>query len=182
MPTLITHAVVAGAIGGTITKEKKPLRFWIIAVLCSVLPDADVIAFLIGIPYADFWGHRGFIHSILFAFLTSLFFASVFFYNYKIFSIKWLKYVLIFFLIGASHGILDAFTNGGLGIAVLSPFENTRYFAPWTPIQVSPIGLKSFFSYWGYRVLICEIKLIWAPALFIYFVSGFIKKRIDAGK
>jgi inner membrane protein len=60
--------------------------------------------------------------------------------------------MLDFFLITASHGILDAFTNGGLGIALFSPFDNSRYFFPFRPIQVSPIG-AGFFSMRGLRVL-----------------------------
>jgi inner membrane protein len=45
----------------------------------------------------------------------------------------------------ASHGILDAMTDGGLGVAFFSPFDDTRCFFPFRPIKVSPIGL-SFFS------------------------------------
>jgi inner membrane protein len=51
----------------------------------------------------------------------------------------------------ASHGILDAMTNGGLGVALLSPLDTTRYFRPWRPIQVSPISLRRFFSDEGVR-------------------------------
>src|SRR5215831_7502105 len=42
------------------------------------------------------------------------------------------------FLATASHGVLDAMTNGGLGVAFFSPFDTTRYFLPWRPIRVSP--------------------------------------------
>src|SRR3954469_19728931 len=33
----------------------------------SLLPDADVIGFKIGVRYADPWGHRGATHSFVFA-------------------------------------------------------------------------------------------------------------------
>ena len=36
-------------------------------VVCSVIPDLDVIGIQVGIQYGDFWGHRGFTHSLLFA-------------------------------------------------------------------------------------------------------------------
>jgi inner membrane protein len=36
----------------------------------------------------------------------------------------------------ASHGILDAFTNGGLGVAFFAPFDKTRYFFPVTPMKL----------------------------------------------
>jgi inner membrane protein len=64
---------------------------------------------------------------------------------------------------------LDAMTDGGLGIALLSPFDNHRYFFPWTPIVVSPIGLRGFFSNWGLRVMISEITYVWAPLLICLF-------------
>jgi inner membrane protein len=56
-------------------------------------------------------------------------------------------------------------TDGGLGIALLSPFDNHRYFFPWTPIVVSPIGLRGFFSQWGLEVMISEVTYVWVPLL-----------------
>ena len=41
------------------------------------------------------------------------------------------------FLCTMSHALLDALTDGGLGVAFFSPFSNERYFFPWTPIRVS---------------------------------------------
>lgn len=32
-------------------------------------------------------------------------------------------------------------TDGGLGVAFFSPFDNKRYFLPWRPIRVSPISV-----------------------------------------
>ncbi len=52
--------------------------------------------------------------------------------------------------------MLDATTNGGLGIAFFSPFDLDRYFLPWRPLQVSPIGLGAFFSDWGWEVIKSE--------------------------
>ncbi|MHC4444672.1 MAG: hypothetical protein ACYTF1_17650 [Planctomycetota bacterium] len=49
-------------------------------------------------------------------------------------------------MITASHGLLYALTDGGLGIALLSPFDTTRYFFGWIPIQVSPIGFESHLN------------------------------------
>jgi inner membrane protein len=53
---------------------------------------------------------------------------------------------LYFFLSAASHGLLDALTDGGLGVAFFSPFEQTRYFFPVRPVAVSPIGIREFFN------------------------------------
>jgi hypothetical protein len=55
--------------------------------------------------------------------------------------------------------------DGGLGCALLWPFDLTRYFAPWRPIPVSPIGL-SFLSPYGLMVALTEL-VFFAP-LFVY--------------
>jgi inner membrane protein len=54
--------------------------------------------------------------------------------------------------------VLDAMTNGGLGVAFFAPFDTTRYFFPWRPITVSPIGVGSFFTHRGALVVLSEIK------------------------
>jgi len=166
LPSIITHAVVAGGAGHIFGGGKSlPLRFWVLSVVCSILPDADVVSFSFGLPYSHFFGHRGFFHSICFAFVLSVFVVCVFFRSYKPFSKPWWVYVLYFFVVGASHGILDAFTDGGLGIALFSPFDSTRYFFPWRPLLVSPIGLNAFFSEWGAGVMITEVIYVWVPLL-----------------
>ena len=70
---------------------------------------------------------------------------------------------LLIFLSAASHGLLDAMTTGGLGVAFFSPFSNERYFLPWRVILVSPIGVSAFFSGRGLRVLQSELLWIWIP-------------------
>lgn len=105
----------------------------------------------------------------------SLFVVTVFFRDPGVFSRQWFFYFIFFFLLSASHGILDAFTNGGLGIALLSPFDSTRYFFPWTPIAVSPIGVKAFFSKWGLAVIKSELLWIWLPSFLMVLVSTLIR-------
>jgi inner membrane protein len=80
----------------------------------------------------------------------------------------------------ASHGLLDAFTNGGLGIALLAPFNNARYFAPWRPIEVSPIGLRAVLSREGMTVLSSEAEWVWLPAVMLV-ISGRLWTRRSAG-
>ena len=59
--------------------------------------------------------------------------------------------------------VLDAMTDGGLGIAFFSPLSNARYFLPARPLTVSPIGLGSFLSSRGLAVMKSEILWIWLP-------------------
>ena len=176
MPSVISHAAVAAAAGIAFAPQGVPARFWPLAIICSALPDADVMAFAFGIPYHHHFGHRGFFHSPFFALMVSLFVTAFFFREEMLFSGRWFFYVVFFFLLTASHGILDAFTNGGLGIALFSPFSNERYFFPWTPIAVSPIGIKAFLSKWGWYVLKSEFKWVWLPACILTVVSIAIRK------
>ena len=84
------------------------------------------------------------------------------------------------FLATASHGVLDAMTNGGLGIAFFSPFNNDRYFLPWRPIRVSPISVTRFFSGGGYAVLQSELLWIWTPAFIFATVMLMLKRTKPA--
>ncbi len=175
MPSVISHAVVATAAGVAFAPQEVPTRFWILAVACSVIPDVDAIGFAFGVPYGHFFGHRGFFHSPFWALWMSLLVVSVFFHEIKIFSTWWFFYVIFFFLVTASHGILDAFTSGGLGVALLSPFDPTRYFFPWTPIEVSPVGVKAFFSKWGFAVIKSEFLWVWLPSFFIALAGRYAR-------
>jgi len=150
-------------------------RFWVLSVLCAVIADADVLAFKFGIPYSHMFGHRGFFHSLFFALLLGIFVGFAFFPERGIYSRAQWMIVAYFFLLAASHGILDAFTDGGLGIGLFSPFDNTRYFFPITPIEVSPLSIRGFLTGWGIRVLMSEFVWVWVPVL---AVALFIRWRV----
>lgn len=182
MPSAITHAVVGISAGVAISNGKAPVRFWILSVICAILPDLDVLAFKLGISYENFWGHRGFIHSIPFAIIVGFVVATVFFKKEGIPSKGWLFYCLFFSVVTASHGVLDALTNGGLGIALLSPFDNERYFFWATPIAVSPLSIKAFMGERGVSILKNEIMWVWLPSLLIALVGklGYTHNRIKS--
>ena len=164
MPSWPTHAIVAVALGQAAPSESRSdWRFWTAAIACSVLPDFDVIGFGFRIHYGDLWGHRGMTHSLLFALALGITAGVVL--NGRRAKVLWNS--LLVLGITASHGILDAMTNGGLGIAFFSPFETTRYFFSWRPIQVSPIGLGWFFSDRGVSVLLNEALYVWVPATIV---------------
>ncbi len=155
-----------GLAGGKIAfPEKMPTRFWLLSAACSVLPDVDVLAFRLGIPYRHLFGHRGFAHSLLFAALVGFLVTLLAFRTEPRFSFRWWKQVVWFFAVTASHGVLDAMTGGGLGVGFFIPFDTHRYFLPWRPLVVSPIGVRGFFSRWGVRVVTSELLWIWLPLL-----------------
>ncbi len=177
MPTILTHSIVGMVACKTLPKKVVSRRMYLLSVVLTILPDTDVIGFALGIEYGDFLGHRGFIHSIPFAFILAAFAVSLFLCR-NIASKKWWLLTGFFFVITASHGILDACTNGGLGIALLSPFDDTRYFMPFTPIQVAPIGIANMFIdwRWGLSVIISEAKYVWLPISLIALYIQYAKK------
>ena len=176
MPSIITHSFVGILSASLFQNNEFKKKFFLFSVLCPIIPDFDVIAFKFGIPYEHFFGHRGFFHSITFAFILSLIVVLLFFRSKEIKFKSKLGLLTYFFVLTSTHGILDAFTSGGLGIALLSPFDNTRYFFPYTPIKVSPIGIAAFFSEWGKRVLISEILWVWMPLIGIFILVKIILK------
>jgi inner membrane protein len=182
LPTAITHAVVGVATGVAFSKRHVPKRFWALSIICAMLPDLDVITFRFGIPYGNFWGHRGFFHSLFFAMLLGIFISTVLFRDKGQFSKSWWFYSCYFSAVTATHGILDAFTNGGLGIALLSPFDNERYFFWATPILVSPLSLKAFLSERGIGVLKNEFIWVWLPAIEIAAIGRFSHWRKEFKK
>jgi inner membrane protein len=60
--------------------------------------------------------------------------------------------------------LLDALTNGGLGVAFFAPFSGARFFFPSRPIEVSPISVPRFFSDRGLAALAIELVIVWVPA------------------
>jgi inner membrane protein len=177
LPTTVTHAVLAGAAAKTFGERENPLRLWCAAVAVSILPDADVLGFSFGVNYGDFLGHRGFFHSPFFSLVLSVLCVSVLFRHHRPFRATWWKYVAFLSVVGASHGVLDAFTDGGLGIALLAPFDNTRYFAAWRPIPVAPIALRPFLGGWGLQVIFWEIAYLCVPMCVALAGFMFIKSR-----
>ena len=175
MASAFGHAFAAIALGTTLPKELRSVKFWLLAMICSILPDADVIGFSFGIPYESFWGHRGFSHSLLCAFFVGLLISFLFYYK-LFFSRKGIMIILFFTVATASHAILDAMTTGGLGVAFFSPWDDTRHFFDWRPIKVSPIGIGNFFSDRGKRVILSELIYIGIPGTLYIIITNSIRR------
>ena len=127
----------------------------------AVIPDLDVIAFRIGIPYADAFGHRGASHSVVFALLMGL---IALFSARALQAQRWWALAFVA-LSGLSHGLLDMLTDGGHGVALWWPFSEERVFFSAQVIEVSPLSLKRVLSGRGLEVLQSELLWVWLPAL-----------------
>ncbi len=134
---------------------------WAPALILSALslwPDADVIAFLLHVPYRAEWGHRGATHSLLLSLLLGLA-CGLLLGRAE----QWLRAALVCIAVAVSHGLLDAMTDGGLGAALLWPWSLQRIFFPFRPLPVAPIGLR-LLSERGLSVLLHE-ALLFLPLL-----------------
>ena len=177
MASIFGHALAAYTVGKVANVKVNPVKLSLLAIFCAVIPDADVIMFNFGYPYMHPLGHRGFTHSILFAFLLAFLIRAIFYRKVKYFSKLGLILFVIFLVSTLSHSLLDACTNGGKGVGFFIPFENSRYFFPWQPNMVSPLGAGKFFSEWGLRVLQNEFMYIGIPAISILVLNYFFRKK-----
>jgi inner membrane protein len=175
MPSSISHIIAGSSLGYGLYYKKYTAPLWAIVALLSVFPDFDVIAFFLGIPYGDVLGHRGLFHSLFFAFIASFAFAYLYFYRLKKSPGDFWYGFLVLFFVSSLHPLLDMLTNGGLGIGILMPFNNTRYFFPSRPIAVSPIAVRIFFSGKGFMVVQNEIKWVIIPSLVIIIATAVVK-------
>ena len=189
MPSVFTHAVAAAALGAVMVPGHG--RVIALGAACAVLPDADVVAFFLDVPYRGMLGHRGLSHSIPFAAALAV-------------VLTWLargqilrcackrttqdltprrsspgagRFGAFLFLATASHGVLDALTDGGLGVAFLAPLSDARSFFPWRPIAVSPISARRFFSSEGLPVIASEIVVVWIPAALVCAAALALRRR-----
>ncbi|NMO14490.1 metal-dependent hydrolase [Pyxidicoccus fallax] len=162
----IGHAAVGMALGryeaGGASWRRRVAAMALFSLL-ALLPDADVVAFGFGIPYSAPWGHRGASHSFVFAAGMALVVAGV----ARALRASAVRWGALAFVAVASHGVLDALTNGGLGAALFWPFSHGRFFAPVRPLPVAPIGagmlsarglyvvaveLLAFIPFWVYAL------------------------------
>lgn len=180
MASAFTHGFVGFALGEAMFPEKMPKRFRLLMPAAAILPDIDAVGHMLGVEYASSWGHRGLVHSIAFAALIALGITALFFRAPEFNRRRW-KLIVCFFLAAVSHGVLDAMTTGGLGVAFFSPFDTTRYFLPWRPIRVSPIGVGSFFSAWGVRVIVSELLWVWLPVAAALLLVKVLRRGRAAG-
>jgi inner membrane protein len=162
MPSALSHPAAALAIPAYFGRDRLSRSAVVAGVVCSALPDVDVLGFDLGIPCDGLFGHRGLTHSFLFFLVLAVAVAALVHVRDPGKSLGDL--CLYLFLATASHGVFDALTNGGRGIAFFGPFSSTRYFFSFRPIEVSPISVTRFLSERGWLVLRSELYWVWLPA------------------
>ena len=172
MPSIFTHPIPALALAAGFGRNGIPPRLAVATVIAAVLPDLDVASFAFGVRYAESLGHRGLSHSLVFALAV----AAVAFLAAPLLRAGRVTAFLAVLFAVLSHILLDAATTGGLGVAFFWPFDGARHFLPWRPIVVSPFSPRAFLSEWGLRVILSELRWVWAPC-FIVALAGITLRR-----
>lgn len=171
-----THAFVGLAVADLAAGRYSDTRLRVAGALCAALPDADTLLMRFGdVAYEDAWGHRGITHGLPFAAALAVVVALLFFRGRAL--PPW-RAALALFLAIASQGLLDAMTTGGLGVAFLAPFDLERFFAPWTPIPVAPLSVRSFFTEHGMRIFGWELLHIWLPVGALLLATHGVRRRL----
>jgi len=167
----IGHAAIGMAAGRRLAppgRSQRTFALMFLFSLLSLLPDVDVVGFAMGVPYGAPFGHRGATHSLATAALVG-FMAAVAASARSTSDPeapgRALRFGAYVALVIASHGLLDAMTDGGKGVALLWPVTTRRFFFAWRPIPVAPIG-ADFFSISGMRV--AAVELIEFAPVFAY--------------
>lgn len=137
MPTVFPHPAPVLALTMALGSRAVPARLLLFGVLCALLPDADVVGFRLGIPYADILGHRGFFHSLAFALGMGLVGAGL----APVLRCGRMAALGGFFAV-ASHILLDAMTSGGL---------RGRLLACGTGPGVLPLASHQGIASWAAR-------------------------------
>src|SRR5262245_28235641 len=123
MPSAFTHAFAGAAIATLAPAQFRDAKLAAVLAVAAAVPDPDVVAFGFGIPYAHPLGHRGLSHSITFALVLAL---AVWFWRARgagLFSPASVALFFVAWFACLSHGVLDAFTDGGLGVGFFVPFS-----------------------------------------------------------
>jgi inner membrane protein len=180
VPTVFTHALVGGALTQVAPSDFPRWKVFLALVFVAIVPDLDVIAFSLGIPYAHPLGHRGFSHSLLFAGGLSALVCVAFFCEPSRFSKSWWWLVGITFLAAVSHGLLDTATDAGLGIGLLIPFSEKRFFFEFRPIRTATVNPLTFFQRRSLAILWSEVMWVWLPLFslsVIYQIGRYLSYR-----
>ena len=175
MPTILSHPAIPIAMALAVGRARVSTPLLLCGMAASVLPDADVLAFRLGIPYADPFGHRGASHSLAFALLLGLLACAL------APRLRASRATAFLFVAAAcaSHGLLDMLTNGGHGVAYFWPWSHERHFLPSQVIEVSTLNLRRFFGPAGVAVLHSEWRWVWLPALTLG-LAGLAARRLGS--
>jgi inner membrane protein len=167
MATLYTHAAAGLGIARLATARPMPWPYWVAAAGLPCIPDLDVFSTA---AYGSPMGHRGITHSLVFALATGAVAAGLL---YRRFGFRWCHLAGLYFVIVASHGLLDAMTWGGEAIPFFWPFGGRC--GNWGPIPVSDIAFELPNPRTS-RSIRAELLWVWLPVLLLVAASEGLRR------
>jgi inner membrane protein len=178
MASLLTHPIVPLAAATIVGRRIVPLGLVTIGVVFAALPDLDSVGFHFGIPYGSQFGHRGCSHSLAVAAIV----AALVVPFARALQARPIAVFSFLFVAMASHGILDACTDAGRGVAFFWPWSDERIFFGFRPIEASPLSARRFLSARGWQIFQSELIWVWAPLLLLALLGYFVRKRSCASQ
>ena len=160
MPSSIAHASVAVLASPLLDARWRTPRVIGLTAAAAAAPDLDAIGRPFG--YADvgfLGGHRALTHSVFAALVVGA--IALAFVARTTVPRDGVRIALFVFCVVASHGLLDAFTTYGDGVAIFAPFSWYRWKSPWQP----------FGGLWS------EMLALWVPAALMYVL--WLKPRLN---
>lgn len=178
MSSMFGHAVAGLTLSAAFTRGRPPRRVWGVAVACALAPDLDWFTGVLPLGEGHSLAHRGLSHSLVAAALITALAMLIAFRDRLRSPRLWLCMAAA----TLSHGLLDAWTFGGTGVAFLAPFSDVRFVAQWQPLFVSPIPLSGRLLEWLMLSLVTELAWVGLPGLVVFLLarrSG--RRRAPAG-
>lgn len=167
MSSMFGHAVAGLTLSAAFTRGRPPRRVCIVAMACALAPDLDWFTGVLPIGEGHSLAHRGLSHSLVAAALITAA-AMLIAFRDRLGSPRiWLCMAAA----TLSHGLLDAWTFGGTGVAFLAPFSDVRYVAHWQPLFVSPIPLSGRLLAWLLLSLGTELVWVGLPGLAVFLLA-----------
>jgi inner membrane protein len=175
MATFLAHAAVPLITGRVVPTpeglDRRRLAWTAVAVAC--VQDLDYAGIAFDIRIDDALGHRGASHSLVFSAVLGLVAALLAFRGKHLRATwPWLS------LAAASHGLVDMFSRGELGVALFWPFSSARLFFPVHLLPSAPLGVDEVLSRFGFIALFNEVVLLLLPLWLATELSRRLNRKL----
>lgn len=175
MPTSLSHAAAGLAIASVLKPAKATSRYWMLAAACAAIPDIDALSLPLRLPPNDLLGHRGITHSVLFAVGLSAVVTALWFPRERVGDDRW-RIWLAMCLATMSHGLLDALSSYGHGVALLAPMWNQHLCFSSRPLGNIGVGHRGVLSL-SLRVAANEAIWIWMPSALVTSLALLLERH-----
>lgn len=134
---LVTQTVLGAAVGEVVLGKKAGNKAIMWGAVGGLIPDLDVLVAPFFSEVDGLFVHRGFSHSLIFAFLLAPFLGWIIHrIHQKKMNVTWREWSMLIFWAAFTHPILDYFTTYGTGAFI--PFSDYR-------VELATIGIVDIF-------------------------------------